>query len=71
MNDSSRSSEELREPATHYNGSLDLDLPDGTGFISRPPRLDPDAYMYWCEELMKLGYAKGPSPAHCTAEFNL
>ncbi len=55
MNKFSPSTPELRAVALAYVASgLDLELPVGPGFCSRPPRFSPLDYLQWCEKMMEL-----------------
>ena len=56
MSESSPSNPELREAVVPYRTNADdrLEFPVAPDFASHPPRMTPDEYMVWCEEMMTL-----------------
>ena len=56
MSESSPSNPELREAVVAYQAGVDdkLEFPVAPDFASRPPRMTPDEYVVWCEEMMTL-----------------
>ena len=78
MKDSSPFNPELREATDGYRTDAhagDLELPIGREFVSMPPRLTPDQYVFWCEELLKEPVTRlvspPPDPLVPRSEFSL
>jgi len=58
-NDASPSKDKLREVVVAYSaGENAMEFPASPDFNSRPPRLDPTAFVAWCEEMMSQFDAK-------------
>jgi hypothetical protein len=59
MNDSSPSKDKLRETSVPYSAAENaMEFPAAPDFDSRSPRLDPTAFVAWCEEMMSQFDAK-------------
>jgi hypothetical protein len=50
-----------------------FDLPDGNGFISRPPKLNMQQYTAWVEETLPyaLPHEREQSKQTCAVEFTM